>query len=223
MQSDPFQDWQKLTDVYGKMYDDELRELAADSQDLTEMAQQVLRDEMKKRGLGTPRTVDLAVNRPQPPAPQVVDPGADPSDPDDVPEEGALPHDYTWKTLLCECEERDEAWQISEMLRRAGIESWIEGPGSRYAMGLNNPSVMVAADQLDEARVIAESPIPQDIIDLSKMQVPEFELPVCPKCGDGNPVLEGVEPANSWRCEACGNEWSDPSGEPGEAPVEAEQ
>jgi uncharacterized protein (DUF983 family) len=41
------------------------------------------------------------------------------------------------------------------------------------------------------------------------MQVPEYELPVCPKCGAGDPVLEGVDPFNSWLCEACGNEWTE--------------
>ena len=51
MQNDPLVEWQKLTETYSKMYDDELLDLAADSDDLTELAQQVLRDEMRKRGL----------------------------------------------------------------------------------------------------------------------------------------------------------------------------
>ena len=66
---------------------------------------------------------------------------------------------------------------------------------------------MVAADQLDEAREIAARPIPQEIIDLSKMEVPDFEPPMCPSCGAADPALEGVDPVNTWCCETCGRQW----------------
>ncbi len=56
MQTDPLAEWQRLTETYSNMYDDELLELAADSEDLTEQARQVLSDEMKKRGLDLART-----------------------------------------------------------------------------------------------------------------------------------------------------------------------
>ena len=36
MQNDPLVEWQRLTETYSKMYDGELLELAADSDDLTE-------------------------------------------------------------------------------------------------------------------------------------------------------------------------------------------
>jgi len=62
---------------------------------------------------------------------------------------------------LCECEEREEAWQIREVLRQAGIESWIEGQGSRVWDGMGNPRILVAADQFEQAREIATRPIPQ--------------------------------------------------------------
>ena len=49
MQIDPMAEWTRLTQLYGEMGDLELREL--DPRDLTEVAQQVLRDELRKRGL----------------------------------------------------------------------------------------------------------------------------------------------------------------------------
>src|ERR1039458_2695794 len=55
MQIDPLVEWQRLTETYSKMYDDELLQLAVDSDDLTEQAKQVLSDEMRKRGLELPR------------------------------------------------------------------------------------------------------------------------------------------------------------------------
>ncbi|MFZ0394194.1 MAG: hypothetical protein WCF17_21135 [Terracidiphilus sp.] len=54
MQESPDQEWRRLTGHYAGMYDGELLELTHDYKSLTEMAQQVLRDEMKKRGLGEP-------------------------------------------------------------------------------------------------------------------------------------------------------------------------
>jgi len=50
----PDKEWRRLTGHYAGLYDGELLELARDHKSLTEMAQQVLRDEMKKRGLGEP-------------------------------------------------------------------------------------------------------------------------------------------------------------------------
>ena len=60
MFDDTIADWQSLTKLYGEMSDEELLELDAQLGDLTEMAQQVLRDEMKKRGLSRPRPADNA-------------------------------------------------------------------------------------------------------------------------------------------------------------------
>jgi hypothetical protein len=138
------------------------------------------------------------------------------------------PHDYTWKTPLCECETQEEALQLSEVLKQAGIKNWIERPGGKHAIAwdermVGNVQVLVLADRLDEARAIAADPIPQEIVEQSKTRVPEFEPPACPKCGAGDPVLEAVDPANSWECEACGNEWTEPAGGLTEDPEESEQ
>jgi len=212
------------------MSDDALRELAWDFSDLTETAQQALRSEMQSRGMGDaestksasafrsaykdPRQAPLALKN----APWAGDPvdiafGAQAPEPvpdaSDTGDEADVSHEYTWKTLLCECDEREQAWQVQEVLRRAGIESWIDGPGSRYAMTLENPRVMVAADQLDQARQILSFPIPPEIVEQSKAPVPEFVAPHCPRCGAEDPILEAVEEGNCWLCESCGAEWAD--------------
>ena len=70
---------------------------------------------------------------------------------EEAAEEGDLPVEYTWKTPLCECEDQEEAWQIQEVLRQAGIESWIEGPGYSVGPELSSPRIVVAADQLGES------------------------------------------------------------------------
>jgi hypothetical protein len=201
MLDNPDKEWRRLTGNYAGMYDEELLTLAEDFKDLTEMAQQALRDEMKKRKLGDPLQPHT------PPAPARFR-SPDPEIESDA-ENGEEPsHEYTWKTLLCECADWSQAWQLREALQRAGIESWIDG-SSRNDMGGPGPRVMVAADQLEEASAIAAQPIPQEIIDELSAETPAFEPPHCPHCGARDPILVSVEPSNTWECESCGNEWSD--------------
>jgi hypothetical protein len=209
MFDDTIADWQSLTKLYGEMSDGELLELDAQLGDLTEMAQQVLRDEMRKRGLSRPRPAEKTPNAVERIATPHRDPitGA-PAVADDA-EGGELSHEYTWKTLLCVCEEREEAASIWEVLRQAGIQSWYEGPRSNASHDPRKPSILVAADQLEDAREIIARPIPREIIEQTKMAFLEFKPPICPKCGAEDPVLESAEPVNSWLCEECGKQWSD--------------
>jgi len=218
MQDEPLRYWQDLTENYRQMSDGELLELAEKPQDLTDVAQQVLRDEMKLRTLDKPqpRTATVGMTSVLRKnydilAGPLADSYVVPSDPDDQgtdnDEGGACA--YTWKVRLCECSDTQEANQLSEALERAGIESWVEAMPP-YAIGVGSPRILVPADRLEEARAIAERPIPQDIIEKSKVEVPEFVVPVCPECGAHDPLLESIDPVNAWVCEACGAEWSDP-------------
>jgi hypothetical protein len=217
MQVNPAEDWQRLTQHYREIGDGELEELAADYADLTETAKQLLRSEMLSRGLGDPHAPPVATLSSDPPKPSrwasSVNPDSGGSRADDADagtdEQDEGPRDYTWKTLLCECEEREQARQIQEMLRRKGIESWVEAPSVRW--GISYPRVLVAADQLDQAREVASRPIPQEIVDQFKIEVQEFVAPKCPRCGAEDPVLEGADPVNAWLCEGCGKQWTDPA------------
>jgi hypothetical protein len=215
MQGNPAADWQNLTEHYRSLCDEELEELAADFVDLTETAQQVLRNEMKNRGLGDPSAKGEARKQPDAPARFASSVEPDSGDPQmndaSENEDGDPPREYTWKTSLCECETTDQALQIQEVLKRAGIDSWVERPGSRWTSFV--PRVVVAADQLEEAVHIASQPIPQDILDQSREEAPEFEPPKCPKCGAEDPVLEAVDPFNTWQCEACGKQWTESAGD----------
>jgi ribosomal protein L37AE/L43A len=207
MWDNPAEEWRRLSELYSKKSDDELCELAAGFSDLTEVAQQVLRDEMRKRRLDEAQAAIRAATNSVHPAPLRWNPGDTQSNFAAMNQEYDPPCEYTWKTPLCERDEREEAWQVAEVLRRAGIESWIERPQSPF--GPSGRRVLVAADQLDEALQIAVRPIPQEIIDLSRMEVPDFEPPACPGCGAADPVLEDVNPVNMWRCEACAKQWTE--------------
>jgi len=229
MQADPILEWQRLSEHYREISDDELRELAADFADLTETAQQALRSEMRSRGQGNLKSPETATttyatpsNAPSAPAAARIEPEPGPeypaicpgyfggmpelvSDaPDGADDEG--PRDYTWKTVLCDCDTDKQAQELSAALQQAGIESWVQQSrefSRRYAR------VLVVADQLDQARAVAARPIPRAIVEESGTEIPDFTPPACLKCGAKDPVLEGVDPENSWRCEQCGEQWSE--------------
>jgi hypothetical protein len=226
MQIDPVLEWQRLTAEYREKSEGELLELAGDFADLTETAQQILRSEMRSRGLGDPQAprtepgASAPWRRPRVEArvlnetedadsmtmPVVAGLGGNTpalvADGDGGEVGEAEPHDYTWLTYLCECESREQAVQLCEALRAAGIDC-------RGSYGLVYPRVYVAADQLDQARLIAAKPIPREIVDEEKEEPPEFVEPKCPKCGSDDVVLEGVDPANIWRCEQCDEQWTE--------------
>lgn len=230
MQNDPALEWRRLAEHYRAMGDVELEELAADFADLTDTAQNALRGEMQSRGLSDPQNAGHTAPVPAFAPKSSEEPwqgnnaGGDPhsgfsqqasffgarqpqqvsdSENSDAAKDG--PHEYTWKDYLCECETQQHALELRQALMQAGIDAWIQSYGLVY------PRVLVAADQLDQARAVAAQPIPQEIVDALREEVPEFTVPACPKCGSSDPTLEGVDPTNLWRCEQCGEEWSDKS------------
>jgi ribosomal protein L37AE/L43A len=216
MQNDTLVEWQRLSEVYAGMYDDELLNLAADSADLTDTARQVLEIEMKKRGLALPRATDATRAMLQPMkerrAALRTDSSAPPKPVPEMTEDGdetGGPVEYTWKTELCECETSEQAQELLDALKKVGLDAWIEAGSTGRRFGLVYPRVLVAADQLDKAREIAANSIPNEVNKEEKEEASEFESPLCPKCGASEPTLEGVDPFNTWRCEACGSEWTE--------------
>jgi hypothetical protein len=213
MKTEPVEEWRRLTQHYREMSDGELYELESDFADLTETAQQVLRDEMRARKLEVPRKAQPEVSAALPEARRwklVQEAPEIEEDAEEAAEDDGQPREFTWKTVLCECNEATEAWQLYKALERSGIESWVEGPGSPVGHNLTYPRVLVAADQLEQAREIAARPIPQEIIDESNEPDEEYKPPVCPQCGAEDPTLESTDPVNHWLCESCGKQWSDP-------------
>jgi len=213
MPTDPLEEWRRLTALYSEMGDIEIQDLADQINDLTPTAQEVLRDEMKKRDLTT-ESEHQAAGTTQPrreatvnyePARYRYSPASDSTD-------GAGEHEFSWKVPLCDCETKTEARRIAAMLQRAGIDSWIEAPG-------DSARILVGADQLDQAQLIAVQPVPQDILDEEREleAAAQYELPTCPNCGAPEPILESVEPSNNWLCESCDHTWSDPA--PNSPPV----
>jgi hypothetical protein len=107
-------EWQRLTEYYRDRVDEELIDLAHDFEGLTDVAQGILREELKRRGL--PRPEDLAARPPEKPGtPMWRHPAANVEPPISADDEEG-PHDYTWKVVLCECNEREDAMDVIEAL-----------------------------------------------------------------------------------------------------------
>jgi hypothetical protein len=199
MRPSPAEEWQRLTKLYGEMSDGELLELAETYNDLTEIAQPILRDEIKKRGLEEPAGRTAVFSHASTRF-RDQERGNPPDDGEDV-----------LRAYLCECEDNEQVNQLGEALRREGIESFAESPRAGIR-GVNEAGIcriFVPADQLVEARAVIARPIPQDIIDQSKAKVEDFVPPTCPKCGASDPILESVDPVNTWSCDVCDATWSD--------------
>lgn len=220
MHTDPMAEWQRITAVYRGMYDDELINLVADSGDLTDIARQVLEAELKRRGLGDVANPGLCQTLPEPMRERRAALLGNQGGASQIVLDHRANYDrhsgtieYTWKTLLCECDTLEQAQQLTGRLKLAGIDSWIDDPNlmSRFkSFEIPLPRVLVAADQLEQARAVAADPIAIEAPEGPAATLPaDFVMPVCSRCGAKDPALEGVNPFNSWRCEACGNQWTE--------------
>ena len=241
-------EWQRLSEHYREMSEDELRQLAADFADLTSTAQQALRSEIRNRGLGDPQrkqcgsSVECAACRERivtAPLPLRNAP-SDPVDDiafgaafgpraeivPDTPYAGAEvdgPVEYTWKTPLCECDTLQEANELSLALKQAGIDNWIEDRETERLLCLREPRFDESARprRRRSARAGARHRrLSHSVRHRRGVSVENSRLHAAfmPQMRAPDPVLEGVDPANSWKCDQCGQNWSDPvPGEPTEA------
>ena len=114
MQIDPVAEWQRLTEFYRAKGDEELLELAEDFGNLTETAQDVLKTELRSRGLSMPGSNQQQAASEWRPSPYTgfqssVDPDEyfsrdevndEKIDASDVSTDEDVPVDYTWKTVL---------------------------------------------------------------------------------------------------------------------------
>ena len=99
---------------------------------------------------------------------------------------------------------RKKRGNSTEALRQAGIESWIEGQAqaTRAMSGLGarwqSASILSPADRLEEARADRRAiRSPKRSSSNPKCRSPSSKRLICPKCGAGDPILEGVDPVNS--------------------------
>lgn len=188
--NDAARDYQQLAKHYGGMYDEELQVLAAQCDDLTDVAQQVLREELQRRKLELPK------------------PRLDPS------AEGArlvpLQMDMTsdGNVLVGSFRTLEEAAIAYWALEIAGIPSKVVTPSEG---GTTTPRLQLAPEDAERAQHVLTQPISEEARDQyeAAKESGDFESPNCPRCATPDPLLESADPVNEWFWESCGHQWKD--------------
>jgi hypothetical protein len=69
--------------------------------------------------------------------------------------------------------------------------------------------LQLQVDERDASRAeeVMAAPRTTTVANAEKNAVEDFEAPACMQCGSPDPLLESVEPFNTWRCESCGAQW----------------
>jgi hypothetical protein len=183
--------YNELVTLYGGYGDDELVELARGMADLTEIAQEVLKDELARRGLKIPFAKEPVEAR--------------------VLTDEDLQDMRTYAELApAECifdfDDERAASAAYYALTREGIEAIVVS--STGAKSDNRrPRVVVTPKDAERAALILSQPSADELKAETEEAPAEFNLPRCPACGSEETLLESVDPVNEWRCDDCGHTW----------------
>jgi hypothetical protein len=193
--------------VYAAKSDEELKQLARDSSQLSDAARQILQSEFEKRGLPLP---------------------AEPSSGYVVAETSDL-------VTLRKFRDLPEALLAKGALESAGIESQLVDDNMiRMDWFISNLlggiKLQVHAGDLETANEVLNQPIPHTI---DVEGVGHFEQPKCPQCGSLDVSFRELDKLLSygsayvgipipvhqkaWCCHACGHEWEDDAPLPGDS------
>ena len=204
---DPATEWRRLTELYGRMSDGELLGLARQKSELTDVAQEVVANEIRQRRLTVQR--EAPPTRPPIPETQPDSPYCDDRKVVVIATVWSLP----------------DALQLQRLLDRAGIP-FVMGPEKATGVDsvtsnfANGVSVGIMNIGLPWARQALQNYFPKD--EPEEERVDEMkELPVtCPKCHSGEvifdkligepPTTEKASPQQfEWTCGVCGHQWKD--------------
>lgn len=228
---DPEQERQRLADFYAGQLDGKLEKIAGTAYELTDIAKEVLRAELAKRGL-TPTLAEL----PPPPPPSAKD-QQQPQPGDPPPNEPAgeeLTEDlgdseFELRNMVTVRRFRDlpEALLAKTCLDSAGIESLLIDDNTVrldwfWSNMISGVKVKVDPEDAESANELLSQPIP-DKFEVDG--VGEFEQPHCPRCQSLDVTFKELNRPISyltlwlnvpipvyrraWRCHSCNVEWED--------------
>jgi len=190
--------YEQLTQHYRDLPDADLLHLATSPEDLTEIAEEILKKELALRSLA-PATA------PAPPR--------EPITTERTQEEQQLWYDYAYKApphCTFSFPTIRQANDARAFLAESGVESQVLGNGNGE-IDLRGPRVVVRPEDTDAASEILSQPIPEHIANEPEIEAGDFAPPTCPACNTLDPILIAVDPTNRWLCESCDHEWDDPA------------
>src|SRR6202140_315117 len=223
---DPVQERQRLMAFYSGQLDGELEKVAGQAAELTEIAREVLRAELSRRGLNTeplerplvPLPVPLA---PPIPPPRIKTPSAE------LP--AWLDADLALRELVTLRKFRDmpEALLAKGCLESAGIDSCLVDDNMVrldwfWSNLIGGIKLQVDPKDFDVAEEILDQPIPEGF---DVAGIGEYQQPHCPKCQSLDVTFQELDRPVSyitawlhvpipfyrlaWRCHSCNSEWED--------------
>jgi DNA-directed RNA polymerase subunit M/transcription elongation factor TFIIS len=184
---DPSEAYRKLEEMYAEMSDSKLQEMADHADDLTEVAQQVLRAEISKRGLEKPHQ--------------------DQPNTDSVTDEELV---RVWVA-----KDSTEAQTVVKLLEDAGIPTFLSMEKIEYVDGSteDKPVVKVFFSEGQRALPLLREYFPPE----AEEEDNDDRVAVCPNCRSSDIVFQSLDPAPApgaaakfnWSCAACGHQWRD--------------
>jgi hypothetical protein len=232
---DPEQERRRLAAFYDGQLDGELEKVAGEAYELSDLAREVLRGELQKRGLDVELTEHTPIRMKKTPEP------GDPPEEDATKEELPLSQgivDEREIVTIRKFRDLPEALLAKGSLESAGIECVLADDNMVrmdwfYSNAIGGIKLLVKAQDAAEAEQVLSQPIPEHF-DVPDMGL--FEQPKCPKCGSLDINYRELDPATyfslgvtylgvgvpipihrrAWRCHSCKVEWED-DGVPGPA------
>lgn len=209
---DPAGEWLRLSEHYRQLSDDELVDIARQTSELTDMAQQALAQEIAKRRLKLPPEESAAPRSPEP-QPDSAEDGESP-----YAKDRELVDIRTVWSLA-------DALKLQHLLDTAGIPFYmgpekatgVDAVSSNFANGLN---VQIMQVGVPWARQALQQYFPADEPPEEKADESDDLAIHCPRCHSMEVVFEDPDrgPDNAdgkpsskfkWTCDSCGHEWED--------------
>jgi Putative prokaryotic signal transducing protein len=205
MANDSAQDRSRLLQAYRKLSDGELEKTAGEAYELTDVAREVLRGELARRGLQAKLS-----EHPE----------------DDEPEMRQL-------VTLRKFRDLPEALLAKGSLESAGIDCNLADDNMVrldwfYSNAIGGIKLLVDQDDLEAAEQLLTQPIPEHF---EVSEIGDFEQPRCPKCGSLDVNFRELDPAaylslaakvpipfhrQAWHCRSCNAEWEEDDASDGE-------
>ncbi len=219
---DPEQERERLLDYYSRQMDGRLEQIATQAAGMTDLARQVLKEKLLRRGL------DVALLQPAgagnvPPIP------AEPPPTELVVEEQSPPSEFEKRNLVTirKFRELPEALLAKGSLDSAGIVSFLEDDNMvRMDWFISNLlggiKLLVDAENAEAANEILNQPIPNNF---DVEGVGDYQQPRCPHCGSLDVSFEELDKPmaygslfvslpvpvhrKGWICHACRHAWQE--------------
>jgi hypothetical protein len=224
---DPEQERQRLLDYYSRQMDGRLEQIATQAAGMTDLAREVLREELLRRGLD----VELLQSAKAESVPQREEPLREEPPPTEEP---SLPGEFEKRNLVTIRKFRDlpEALLAKGSLDSAGIEAFLADDNMvRMDWFISNLlggiKLVVDAENVEAANEILNQPIPENF---DVEGVGDYQQPRCPRCQSldvsfeelDKPIAYGSLFVNlpiplhrkGWICHSCKHAWKEDETEP---------